>query len=369
MQFTVIEMHTKDAGDVFELGEELGCKPHACGVNSVRRNCAVQLSQALDALGRTQTTVKKVMQHATAQGTSCFEEAYDTAPSAIDLGALQMGRTTEAIESLRSMLTTRVPSLVGLRRFSDMAETDPVRLRVFNGDAERLRTKSTIEALKRLVAQVEEGGGGGDGGGDAAVAAGGLAKLREKLAKLKKDLENLEHRLRYKAIDTKRWEVWEASARAFDQVTAEELARRCDFENVSELRMADVLLQWGCAVDRSGLIAPAERKWKVQSAEEQRRRIESAAAARGAPVARVRAPSAATREAEEEAAMQKATAGAAGARAVRRRARRRRWRRRRGGRGRGARLAGRARRGRCGRWRRGRPTDRGGGGGGGAGAG
>ena len=163
-------------------------------MNSVRRNCAVQLSQALDALGRTQTTVKKVMQHATAQGTSCFEEAYDTAPSAVDLGALQMGRTTEAIESLRSMLTTRVPSLVGLRHFSDMAETDPVRLRVFNGDAERLRTKSTIEALMRVVAQVEEGGGGGDGGGDAAVAAGGLAKLREKLAELKKDLKNLESR-------------------------------------------------------------------------------------------------------------------------------------------------------------------------------
>ena len=112
MRLTTHEMHAEEAGRVFaQLGEELCVMPHASGINSGRRNAAVALSQGLDRVGWGQMLVKKLMQHRTSQGTTCFEAQYDDSPAAVDLGALMMGRTPEKMEALKSLLTTAVPEL------------------------------------------------------------------------------------------------------------------------------------------------------------------------------------------------------------------------------------------------------------------
>ena len=68
--------------------------------------------------------VKKLMQHRTSQGTTCFEAQYDDAPHSADMGALMMGRTPEKLNQLKSLLMTCVAKLVEQRRFSQLAAKD-----------------------------------------------------------------------------------------------------------------------------------------------------------------------------------------------------------------------------------------------------
>ena len=43
------------------------------------------------------------------------------------MGAFQMGRTPEVLESLQSLAATRVPELARYRKASDVAADDPLR--------------------------------------------------------------------------------------------------------------------------------------------------------------------------------------------------------------------------------------------------
>ena len=49
-------------------------------------------------------------------------------------------------------------------------------------------------------------------------------------------------RLRYETLEAKRWAVWEADFKAFDELTAAQLKARCAVDDVSAWRLEDLLL-------------------------------------------------------------------------------------------------------------------------------
>ena len=105
---------------------------------------AVALSQGLDRAGWGQMLVKKLMQHRTSQGTTCFEAQYDDSPHAVDLGALMMGRTPEQMEGLKTLLTTALPELAQVRVFSDVATDDPIYVATYRDAAERVACAAVV---------------------------------------------------------------------------------------------------------------------------------------------------------------------------------------------------------------------------------
>ena len=254
MLFTTSEMNVEEAGAVYrELGDEMGVRPHASGVNSGRRNSAVAASQGLDREGMGQMLVKKLMQHRTSQGTTCFEAQYDDAPHSVDMGALMMGRTPEKVSALKSLLTTRVSDLVEIRRFSQLKQDDATRVTIFEGSEQRRQLKASIGLRKQAVKALEAKGAS-------------TAQVEVKLRAKEKELTNLEGRLRYETVEAKRWEVWEADFKAFDELTVAQLKARCTAEDVSAWRLEDLLVRYGEAHDHSTLITARDRKFAMLSA-------------------------------------------------------------------------------------------------------
>ena len=155
-QFTTVEIQTDDVGEVFsELGEELGLKPHASGLNSGRRNGVVGTSKALDKLGSSQMLAKKLMQHKARSGISTIEVCYNDSTSTTDMGALLCGRQMMERQSLLGLLQTRCPELANVRKYSDIAKDDPVRQRVVEENAERLERRTVVRDLKDAISTGE----------------------------------------------------------------------------------------------------------------------------------------------------------------------------------------------------------------------
>ena len=105
MQYTTIEMHAEEVGDVFrDLGAQMGLEPMTCGVNCGRRNGVVGSSKALDARGMSQMLAKKLMQHRAKSGISTIEVCYDDSTATSDMGALLCGRAMMDKEAMRGLL-------------------------------------------------------------------------------------------------------------------------------------------------------------------------------------------------------------------------------------------------------------------------
>jgi hypothetical protein len=221
MQFTTSEMHAEEAGCVYaELGQEMGVMPNASGINSGRRNAAVQLSQGLDRAGMGQMLVKKLMQHRTSQGTTCFEAQYDDSPRAMDVGALMMDRRPEQMEALKSLLTTALPELTKLLSFPDIPKDDPIYMERYAEHKERMACTVVVNAAEGLVKAPAARCGETEG------AEAELLKARTALNEARAVRNRVQVRLKYQVVQVKRWSVWESSAARFDELTADELRER-----------------------------------------------------------------------------------------------------------------------------------------------
>ena len=261
MQYTVVEMRVESVAAVYrELSAELGAKPHAAdGVNCGRRNAAVALSRGLDEAGMGQMLVKQLMQHQGMQGTECFEAQYDDAPHSVDLGALMMGRTMEKMDALKAnLLMTRVPALAKIRTFQDIPKDDPIRMRIYEGSETRRKLRQSVALRKEAVAALAKQG-----------KMEMVATVQKAMAVTRRTLGSLEARLRYETLETKRWHVWEDAYDRFDELSPEELAERCCVNDVSELRLSEVLTKYGCGRDESASLGAGVRKRATLTTDEQ----------------------------------------------------------------------------------------------------
>ena len=112
-----------------EVSVVLGLGPSHSGSYSGRRKHAVAVRKQCEARGMPIELAKKSMTHKTTHGTMTTK-VYDGDLASEDTGALSGGgvRAREAIESLRSLLVTRVPAAGKLRAFADIKKNDPIRV-------------------------------------------------------------------------------------------------------------------------------------------------------------------------------------------------------------------------------------------------
>ena len=112
-----------------DISDELGFRPHASGLNSVRRNAMVNVQKGAEHAGfDTAMHAKKVSQHR-GDGQACREKVYEDSTATTDIGAFLMGRAPQRIEKLRSLAMTRVPELASVRKPSDAAVQSCARCR------------------------------------------------------------------------------------------------------------------------------------------------------------------------------------------------------------------------------------------------
>ena len=259
MRLTTLEMTATQAGDVYrDLGVELGVMPHASGVNSGRRNMAVSTSQGLDREGWGQMNVKKAMGHQGKQGTATFEAQYDASPHCVDLGAFQMGRTPEKIEGIRSLTTTRVPELIMYRKFGDVDvyKADPIMYELIGSNSKLCALDKVLHRQLKLVSALQQlrqlGSGDGDGSGSEE------RKAQEAADQVTKERNNLVRRLQHRVVEEKRWQVWQNEYACFDELSKEQLDERCRTDDVSNLRLKELVLSYGCREDHSHLLKAVE---------------------------------------------------------------------------------------------------------------
>ena len=92
-----------------------------------------------------------------------------------------MGRPMQSIESLRSLVATRLPALANVRRISDIELTDPVRVRMIDEEPKRLRLAALVSKAEKALELFVATGARAD---EAARAQQLVSQLRRRLAAL-----------------------------------------------------------------------------------------------------------------------------------------------------------------------------------------
>ena len=143
------EMHSEAVGRLYgEVSVVLGLDPSQSGSYSGRRKHAVAVRKQCETRGMPIELAKKSMAHKTTHGT--MTKVYDDDLASEDMmGALSGGgvRPREAIESLRSLLVTRVPAAGKLRTFADIKKNDPIRVAFLDNNEKVVGCKLAIAAL------------------------------------------------------------------------------------------------------------------------------------------------------------------------------------------------------------------------------
>lgn len=211
--FSAHELHMETVGKIISsTGDDLGVMPHASGLNSMRRNGIVAISRGCDERGRDQTNTKKAVNHRGKGGNCVVDIFYDDATSGTDNGALLMGRGMVRIESLRSLMATRLPALACVRLFSDVAPDDPLRVKLYDQDKERLLRVQGVERAQQVVKLLESADDKVDG-----PSAEQMEQAHGILIKARSKLRDAVRRAQHATLETKRFELYQRHLRQIDR--------------------------------------------------------------------------------------------------------------------------------------------------------
>ena len=233
--FLPAEMNTGTVASLFgEVSLALGLDPSHAGTYGARRSKAVQVRRGCDRRGMGEGLARKQMAHKIT--TQTFAQVYDDSLAAEDMGALSGegadARAMEKVESLRSLLVTRVPRMSVLRSFANVPVGDPIRVALYDNDEVVLRWRSAIGALE-----------------DAEVMCGGLdAATSQQLTKAKRALYNRRQALAYRVLQTKRQQVLRDGQVELQTLPLAEVRKRVALRDWRGVGLEQVML--GYAVPR-----------------------------------------------------------------------------------------------------------------------
>ena len=232
--FSTQEMRAEWFGAVFrEVGDEMGFRPHASGLNSVRRNSMVGVQKGAERAGFDPAMHAKKMSQHRGDGHACREKVYEDSTASTDICAFLMGRTPKVIESLKSLAMTRVPELANYRTFKDVAVDDPLRVELLDNDKQRVSVKKALEAYEKAVAS--------------AKSAAQRSKARVKVAALTHELGTITRRLEKLVLEQKRQKVYADGQRALADMPQEEFKVRSEIQDWSKLDLEELLLKLAAA--------------------------------------------------------------------------------------------------------------------------
>ena len=226
--FSNMEMRAEWFGAVFrEVGDEMGLRPHASGLNSVRRNSMVGVQKGAERAGFDPAMhAKKTSQHR-GDGHSCREKVYEDSTASTDICAFLMGRTPQVIESLSSLAMTRVPELAAYRIIKDVAADDPLRINLIEKDEQRLAVRRVLDMYEAAVGK--------------AKSAAQRSQARAKVAELTDELGMVTRRLERRVLEQKRQQVYADGQRALADMPLDEFKARSQVEDWGKLDLEGLL--------------------------------------------------------------------------------------------------------------------------------
>ena len=226
--FSKMEMRAEWFGAVFsEVGDEMGLRPHASGLNSVRRNSMVGVQKGAERAGFDPAMhAKKTSQHR-GDGHSCREKVYEDSTASTDICAFLMGRTPQVIESLSSLAMTRVPELAAYRTVKDVAADDPLRVNLIEKNVQRLAVRKGLDLYEAAAAK--------------AKSAAQRSQARAKAAELTDELDVVTRRLERRMLEQKRQQVYADGQRALADMPLEEFKARSQVEDWGKLGLEGLL--------------------------------------------------------------------------------------------------------------------------------
>ena len=226
--FSLDEMDAEWFGSVFiAVGDEMGLRPHASGLNSVRRNTMVGVQKGAERAGFDPAMhAKKTSQHR-GDGHSCREKVYEDSTASTDICAFIMGRTPQMIESLKSLAMTRVPELAKYRTPKNVAADDPLRVKLLENDVQLLAVKRALDLFDAAVAK--------------ATSAAQRSQARAKVVELTNELGLVTRRLQKRVLEQKRQQVYADGQRALANMPLDEFRARSKVEDWGNLGLEELL--------------------------------------------------------------------------------------------------------------------------------
>jgi hypothetical protein len=261
-KFLPDEMHCETVARLYsEISIELGLDPDHSGAFSARRKHAVTVRRGCEARGMGNDLAKKSMAHRLTHDT--MTKVYDDDLASEDMGALSGGsaRTRVTIESLKSLLVTRVPKLSLFKSFGDIGKDDPIRVSVYENDLKLCELKFALVALKNFT----------NAGGDADDS-------RRNEVILKRKLNHRQAELRYRVLKLVRRKVWSDGQRELETLPMPELRARVALRDWAGITLEQLMLGYALPLDltdsnlgkRVGLLsaegAAKWTKWELQKA-------------------------------------------------------------------------------------------------------
>ena len=248
------EMGTEWFGSVFrDVGDEQGFRPHASGQNSVRRNAMVNAQKGAEHAGFDAAMhAKKVSQHR-GDGQACREKVYEDSTATTDIGAFLMGRTPQRMEKLRSLAMTRVPELASVRKVSDVAKTDPIRVRIVDQNEQRLAVEKAMSAYAKVAKE--------------AKAAAQRVAAQEKVQALTNELCGIVRRLEARMLEEKRQQVYADGQRALAAMPIEEFKARKQVRDLSSLTRGALLTKYTTAAAPAAAVVLRRNRQSGDAAE------------------------------------------------------------------------------------------------------
>ena len=240
------ELPVKHVRTMFqELGMELGLDPCHAGSYSVRRSSSVDTRRGCEANGMSNEAAKKLMAHRFSH--QVMETVYDDDVASTDIGALQSGRSVKVIEGLRSLLATRVPDMKKYRYFGNLDRDDPVRIRIFEEDPQRVRLKAAVESLTKTHAQLVKAG--------ASVLGEQFDELLDtsskNLKRAKGMVSSREQTLRYRTCKIKRMEYFEEKQAELATLPMSTLKERWTVKDYKDVTLEQAVVKFGFQEDLS----------------------------------------------------------------------------------------------------------------------
>ena len=121
------------------------------------------------------------------------------------------------MESLRSLMATRLPQLACVRLFSDVAPDDPLRVKLYEKCELRLLWVEGVQRAQQVVATLEEAAAkAARETGKVGPPAELLQQAREVLKAQKQKLDNAQSTARHATLETKRFEMYQQHLRVMD---------------------------------------------------------------------------------------------------------------------------------------------------------
>ena len=147
-----------------------------------------------------------------------------------------MGRDPQRIEKLRSIAMARVPELAKCRRFADVSLDDPIRVRVFDKNEQRLAVANALRLNERLLE---------------CKTVAGRRKIELTVVELQAELASVTRRLKKRVLVERRQQIYVDGQRQLSDMPIAKFWARMEVHDLSNLTRFAIISKYAVGDGRN----------------------------------------------------------------------------------------------------------------------